>query len=83
MKNIEINNEKIDIDGYIGIVHEVIFMDKRIYLHRFFILDIFYKPLYLSYPFIYLIEKYNIHVVCVYIIMSSLYQVVLKTRKLI
>jgi hypothetical protein len=56
MKNIEINKEKIDIDGYIGIVHEVIFMDRRIYLHRFLILDIFYKPLYLSYPF-YLFDR--------------------------
>jgi hypothetical protein len=56
IKNIELNNEKIDIDGYISIVHEVMFMDRRIYLHRFIILDIFYKPLYLSYPF-YLFDR--------------------------
>jgi hypothetical protein len=56
MNNVEIDNKKIDIDGYISIVHEVIFMDRRIYLHRFMILDKIYKPLYLSYPF-YLFDK--------------------------
>ncbi len=56
INDIEIGNKKIDIDGYIGIVHEVIFRDKRIYLHRFMILDKFYKPLYLSYPF-YLFDR--------------------------
>jgi hypothetical protein len=46
----------IHIDGYIALIHEVLFSDSRVYLHRFFIIDNFYKPIYTSYPF-YLFEK--------------------------
>ena len=46
----------INIDGYIALIHEVLFNDGRIYLHRFIIIDDFYKPIYASYPF-YLFDK--------------------------
>lgn len=46
----------IHIDGYIALIHEVLFSDGRIYLHRFIVIDNFYKPIYASYPF-YLFDK--------------------------
>jgi hypothetical protein len=46
----------IHIDGYIALIHEVLFSDGRVYLHRFFIIDNFYKPIYASYPF-YLFDR--------------------------
>ena len=46
----------IHIDGYIALIHEVLFSDGRVYLHRFFIIDNFYKPIYTSYPF-YLFDR--------------------------
>ena len=54
--NIIHKGEVINIDGYIALIHEVLFVEGRIYLHRFFILDNFYKPIYVSYPF-YLFDK--------------------------
>ena len=39
--NIIHKGEVINIDGYIALIHEVLFVVGRIYLHRFFILDNF------------------------------------------
>ena len=54
--NIINKDSVINIDGYIALIHEVLFNDGRIYLHRFIIIDNFYKPIYASYPF-YLFDK--------------------------